>query len=433
MWDDTHVRSRLARIVVVAAAAAALTPSAHAQPDTVLVTRVEGPITPVVADHLTEGVDRAEREGHAAFLVELDTPGGLDTSMREIVKSFFAADVPVVVYIAPPGARGASAGAIIAFAAHVAAMAPGTNIGAATPVDLQGGEIGDKVINDAAAYVEAIATERGRDVDFAVDTVTEGRSAPAEEALELGVIDVIARDRAELLDAIDGLTVELARGEHVIATRGAATVDHELGFFGSLRQTLADPTLAFLFISIGTLAIIYELANPGMGLGGIIGLILLVLGFFALSVLPVNMVGVLFLLLALGLFVAEVFAPGIGVMAAGGAISLVLSALFLVRGPLAVNLAAVIPTVVVVGGGVVFAGRLAWRTRKARTQTGSGAVIGRTAQVRRVTGETAQVFIQGGWWTVRGPDRLEEGQKVRVVGIDGLELVVETEEEEGGA
>jgi membrane-bound serine protease (ClpP class) len=402
-----------------------------AQQPTVLATRVDGTITPVIADHLVDGVADAERSGHAAYLVELDTPGGLDTSMRQIVKAFLGADIPVVVYVTPSGARAASAGAIITFAAHVAAMAPGTTIGAATPVDLQGGEISDKVINDAAAFAESVAAQRGRDTEFAIDTVREGRAVPAAEALRLDAVDLLAADRAELLGKLDGRSVTVASGNTVtLRTAGAATVEQDFGLFRRLLQLLADPNLAFLFLSLGTLAIIYELANPGVGFGGIAGAIFLILGFFALSVLPINLVGVLLLALAAALFVAELFVPGVGVFAAGGAVALVLGGLFLFDGAVRVDPAVLVPVALVVGGGSVLAGRLAWRARRAPSVSGREGLLGRQVTVRTADGPTGQVLLDGAWWTARSRGApLAPGQTVRVVDLDGLELIVEAKEE----
>lgn len=403
--------------------------AAVAQQPTVLRARVEGPITPVVADHLVDGVRRAEGERHAAFLVEMDTPGGLDTSMREIVQSFLDARVPVIVYVSPSGARAASAGSIITSAAHVAAMSPGTTIGAATPVNAETGETAsDKVINDAAAYAEAVAAQRGRNTAFAIDTVRQGRAATDQEALRLGVVDLVVPDRAALLAQADGRTVTLGDGTRVrVSTAGATTVEHEPGFLRSLLQVLADPNLAFLFLSIGTLALIYELATPGMGLGGVIGVVMLVLGFFALSVLPVNIAGLLLLALAAGLFVAEVFAPGVGVFAGGGVIALIFAGLFLFERGFEVNPMVVWPTAVVIGAGVVVAGRLAWRARRGRAVSGPESFRGREAVLRSASGASGQVLFEGAWWTVRSREAgpLRAGQLVRVLGLDGLTLVVE--------
>jgi len=427
-------RVRLVRAVLVAAIvgayAAMASSTATAQNDTVLLTRIRATITPVIADHIGEGLERAVAEGHGAYLVELDTPGGLDTSMRDIIQDFLSSPVPVVVYVAPQGARAASAGTFITMSAHVAAMAPGTAIGAATPVDLQGGEIGDKIVNDAAAYAESLAELRDRNSEFVVDAVREGRSAAAGEAVEIGVVDLLASDRGALLEAIDGRTVRLASGAEVtLRTNGAEIVVHDLGRFRQVLQWLADPNLAFLFISIGTLAIIYELANPGIGAGGVIGVILLILALFALSVLPVNALGAILLVLGAGLLAAEVLTPGVGVFAGGGAISLVLGGLFLFRGPVGVSPSVLLPVAVVVGGGTVVAGRVAWRSRKAPSVSGVGALIGRRGIVRAASGRSGRVVVDGAWWNARtAGSPLEVGGEVRVVDLEGLELVVEPEE-----
>jgi membrane-bound serine protease (ClpP class) len=419
---------RLAVAVCAAGWIALLAPPAVAQQDTVLRTRVVGPITPVTADLVVEAVERAEDEGHAALVVELDTPGGLDSSMREIVQSFLGSRAPVIVYVAPAGARAASAGAIIATAAHVTAMSPSTTIGAATPVDAQTGESAtDKVINDAAAYARAVAAQRGRNEDFAEAMVRQGRSVPAEEAVAAGAVDFVAPDLPTVLTQADGMTTTGGTHRVTIHTAGARVVDHELGFFRSLLQTLADPNLAFLFLSIGTLALIYELATPGMGLGGVVGVVMLVLAFFALSVLPVNIAGVLLLVLAAGLFVAEVFTPGIGVFAGGGTIALIFAGLFLFEGPeVRVNPAVLWPTAVVVGGGVIVAGRLAWRARSRQPVSGTEAFAGQQAVLHDASGHSGRAMFDGAWWTVRGArDPLHRGQRVRVVGVDGLTLLVE--------
>jgi membrane-bound serine protease (ClpP class) len=351
--------------------------------------------------------------------------------MRDIIQSFLNARVPVIVFVSPQGARAASAGTLITLASHVAVMAPGTSIGAATPIGGEGGEdLAQKIINDAASYAESIAEQRGRDVDFAIDAVREGKSIAANEALEIGVIDLVARDRAELLAELDGREVELAPGRTVtLRTAGVEVVEIELGFARSVLQWLADPNLAFLFISIGTLAIIYELANPGIGAGGITGVILLLLAFTALSVLPVNAAGAILLVLAGVLFVAELFVPGIGVFAAGGTVALILGGLFLFRGPIGVDPAALLPVAVLVGAGALALGRVAWRTRRLVGVSGTEAIVGTRGVVKKIDGDDVQVFVQGSWWGARarsGP--LRPGQEIRVTKMDGLRLIVEPEE-----
>ena len=412
---------------LMAAPAGAAQPGAVQTP-TILTARVDGPITPVVAGYLIDGVREAGRNGHQAFLVELDTPGGLETSMREIIQSFFGVDVPVVVYVTPAGARAASAGALITFSAHVAAMTPGTTIGAATPVDLQGGEITDKVINDAAAFAESVAAQRDRNTGFAVDTVRKGRAVPAVEAREIGAVDLLAGDRAALLAALDGRDVQLNPTTTVtLRTADAAVVNRELGWSRQLLGALADPNLAFLFLSVGTLALLYELASPGMGFGGIIGAILLIFGLFALSVLPVTAAGIALLVLAAALFAAELFAPGVGISAAGGTVALLLAGLFMFQGPVGVSPAVLWPTAALVGGGSLLAGRLARRAHRARPTTGADALLGRQTVVRSASGETTgRVHLEGTWWTARTRgEPLHEGQNVRVVALEDLTVIVE--------
>ncbi|MDQ3980727.1 MAG: nodulation protein NfeD [Actinomycetota bacterium] len=395
----------------------------------VLTTSVAAAITPPVADHLTEAVERAERGGYDALVVRLDTPGGLDTSMRSIVRSFLAARVPVIVHVAPSGARAASAGAILTFSAHVAAMAPGTAIGAATPVDLHGGDVGDKVINDAAALVESIARQRGRNVEFAVDTVRGARSAAADEAAEIGAVDLVAGPLSELLRQADGRIVRLGPEGQEVAVRsaGASVEEFDISLFRRIQQALADPNLAFIFMSLGTLGLVYELASPGVGVSGALGVMFVLLGLFSLSVLPVNVVGLLFLLLAAVLFVAELFAPGIGVSAAGGALALALGAVFLFRDVpgVGVSVGVLAPVTVTMGGAVVLAGRLAARSVRAAPTSGTESFVGRTASVRRADGKRGQAFLEGAWWNVRSADaELEVGADVRIVDVEGLDLVV---------
>lgn len=426
------------RVIIGTALVAALASNADASstPEPglrVLITTVAGPITPVIAAHIEDGIAKAEASGAAAYLIQLDTPGGLDTSMRAIVQDILASEVAVIVYISPQGARGASAGAIITFAAHIAAMAPGTTIGAATPISgASGDDLEAKVLNDAIAYAAALGELRGRDSEFLTDTVREGRSASASEALSLGAIDVVAASVEELLQAVDGTTVELGQltREARLETAGATLERQDLGVLRTIQQFLADPNIAFLLLSIGTLGLIYELATPGVGVGGALGLIFVLLAMFGLAVLPVDIVGVLFLVLAAVLFVAEVAAPGVGLAAGGGALALVLSGILLIDDApgIAINATLVVPVALVIGGFVVIAGRIAMRSRGAPSSTtGTSLLIGRQAPVR-LRGAEPQVFIQGAWWRIRpaDPDHpVDDGQIVEVVDVDGLTLVVD--------
>ncbi|CAN5832676.1 nodulation protein NfeD [soil metagenome] len=391
--------------------------------ETVLFAEVDGPITPVVADYLAAAVTEAEDRG-ALLVVRIDTPGGLDTSMRHIVQSFLNAQAPVVAFVGPEGARAASAGTFIVLSAHVAAMAPATSIGAATPVDLQGGEITDKIVNDSVAFAVSLAERRNRDVAFAEDAVRDGVSVTATVAEDTGVVDIRVADLDDLIAQIDGLVVEVAGEDVTLVTRDATVERFELSTFRRILGHLADPNLAFIFMSFGTLAIVYEAANPGMGFAGIAGVIALLLGFFSLSVLPVTAVGVALLILAAALFIGEVFVPGVGVMAAGGTIALLLAGLFLFEGTLSVSAPVLWPVALVLGGATIVAGRLAFRARMARPTTGASTLVGQTVTVGRRDGERGDVFVDGSWWTARSEEGTLEPGTAEVVAVDGLTLVV---------
>ena len=319
----------------------------------------------------------------------------------------------------------------ITLSAHVAAMAPATSIGASTPVGLEGGDLDRKIINDAAAYAESIAKLRGRSVDFAREAVREGRSVAADEALEIGAVDLVAASLGEVLEKVHGREVGVAGGERTmtIETREATTEAYELNLFRRIQQLLANPNLAFLFMSLGTLAIIYEIASPGIGAGGILGAIFIVLGLFGLSVLPVDAAGLVLFLVAAALFVAELFAPGIGIAAVGGAIALLLSGIFLFREApgLGVSMGVLLPVSGVVAAGVVVAGRLVVKSQKSRSVlTGEQQYVGKVVTVGRSDGKRSQAFLDGAWWNVRSEaTELSTGDEVRVVGYEGLDFLVE--------
>ena len=327
------LRGFLALSALVLAAAVALTGAAAAQ-DTaprVLSVILENDINPVTADYVVDAIERGEREGYDAVVIQLDTPGGLDSAMREIIKKELAADVPVVVYVAPSGSRAASAGAFITLAADVAAMAPGTNIGSSTPVAVGGGEIPAdlrrKVVNDAAAYARDLAELHGRNGDWAEQAVRQASNLGSQEALEQNVVDVVAPDLPTLLNEIDGMTVE-PKGI-TLNTAGAAVDEIEMSLWKRVLDTLIDPNLIVLLMSIGVLGITIEILNPGLILPGTVGVISLIIGLFGLQVLPVSWAGLLLMALAVGFFVAEAFVPSHGALALAGAISFVVGALML--------------------------------------------------------------------------------------------------------
>lgn len=396
----------------------------------VALTTVDGPITPVVEQHLAEVLSRAASEGRHAVVIRLDTPGGGLEPTRDIVQGFLQAPVPVIVHVAPSGADAGSAGTFLTYAAHVAAMAPGTTIGAATPVDLEGQDVAGKVVANTIAFAEALAEFRGRDVGFAVDAVRDGRSVTSATALELGAVDVVVDGVDALLRAVDGLAVEV-RGQTVtLDTAGAAVVADEMPPLRRFLQILADPNLAFVFLSLGTLAILYEIGAPGLGLGGVVGATSLILAMFSLSVLPVNVAGLLLMAVAAAMFVAELFMPGIGVGAAGGTSALLVGGLFLFQGQsgLGIDWWVLIPTAVVAFAATAWASVFAARTRHVEPVRGSDDLVGREAVVEHSHGDRAQAQIYGSYWRVRPLDAgttLCDGQRIRVVRRENIDLLVE--------
>ncbi|MTV27484.1 nodulation protein NfeD [Nitriliruptoraceae bacterium ZYF776] len=420
--------------VVLAALVAGLvgsltTATAQDAGPTVGLTDVTGVITPVTADHLTDTLAEAAEAGHEALVVRLDTPGGLVDSTRVIVREFLDAPLPVLVHVAPQGADAGSAGTFITYAAHVAAMAPTSTIGAATPVGGEGEDLDAKVIENIAAFAQSIAEARDRDVDFAIAAVREGRSITATDALEVGAIDLIAGNLDELLTAVDGTQVEVRDETVTLATDGATVVELQPGVARQILGFLADPNLAFIFLSFGTLAILYEIANPGLGLGGVVGVTAIVLAMFSLAVLPVNAAGVVLLVVAAAMFIAELFIPGIGVGAAGGTAALVLGGLFLFPSDagIGIDLAVLIPVVVVVAALTIVAGRLVARAHRRATVGPSDYLVGRTITVEHASEGRPRAKVDGTWWRLapaEGAGPLRDGDQVEVVDRDNLDLVV---------
>ena len=395
----------------------------------VLVTRLAGALSPVTANVLIAAADEAEERDAAALLVEVDTPGGLVTSMREVVQRFLNAQVPILTYVTPNGARAASAGTLIVLSGNVAAMAPTTTIGAATPVTIDGGAVGDKIVNDTASYAEAVAEARGRDVGFARRSVVAGESITATEAFELGVIDLVAPNRLTLLAQVDGTSVVLGDGSReTLALAGAPIEELERGFTSSLLERVVDPNLTFVLLALGTLALLIEFANPGIGAGGITGVILLLLAGFSLSLLPTTAVGLLLLLLAAALFIGELFVPGTGVMAAGGSVALVIAGLFLFDD--ASGLAISQPVLIGVAGAILIASTaLAVAARNAQAmpyRLDDEQMLDEVVEVVVANGDQGQAMVNGERWHVRTDEPpLEKGMLVRILDRHGLTLLVE--------
>jgi membrane-bound serine protease (ClpP class) len=412
---------------------------AYAQ-DTAPVVKVvtaKGVINPTLAHFVTRAIDAAEQEGAQAIVLRLDTPGGLDSSMRQIIQRTLASTVPVILYVGPPGARAGSAGVYITFAAHVATMAPNTNIGSATPVAMgEGGEqqmspeMRAKVTNDATAYIRALAEARGRNADWAEKAVREGANVTAQEALRLGVIDLIAADVPDLLRQLDGRTVTTATGAVMLKTAGATVQPVGMGTIDALLHAISDPTIAYLLISLGTMGLFFELSNPGSILPGVVGGICLLLGFYALGALPVNYAGLLLMGFAFLLFVTDLFAPSHGILTTGGLVAFTLGSLLLFNVPeaapwISLSLWTVAAVTGTMAGFFLVVARLVARSHHLKPSAGAEALIGQEGRVRSPLDPTGMVFVDGALWEATsegGP--VAAGERVAVIRLEGLHLWV---------
>jgi membrane-bound serine protease (ClpP class) len=435
------VAALLRALLVVAAAAAVLAVPAPAaeSPGRVLVAEFENDVNPVTQDFLLDAIDRAENEGFAAVVIEMDTPGGLASSMREIVKAILAADVPVVVYVAPGGASADSAGAVIGMAADVLAMAPQTNIGSSTPVSIGGEDISDdlrrKIVNDAAAYIGELAREHGRNVEVAREMVTRATNLGAREALAQDVIDVVADDYADLFRQIDGERTQ-PKGL-TVSTPAATEIERvELSAWKRVLDLLIDPNVIALMLSIGLIGIVVELWNPGLVFPGTVGAISLIVGLYGLQVLPISWAGLLLMLLAAGFFVAEAFIVSHGALAVAGAVTMVIGMLMLfdpageayqVSLPVALAIAGTMALLIGFGLAKVVQARHAPRAQ------GAHLLVGQPALVRG----DSHVFVNGELWRAWAADGspLRPGEWVHVKSVDqgGLSLVVGSPEAESPA
>ncbi|HLT18355.1 MAG TPA: nodulation protein NfeD [Thermomicrobiales bacterium] len=429
---------RLAALLLVAAGLL-VTPLA-AQESAPRVTRldVDGPITPVMATYIDRGLDAAAKRGDDAVIIRMDTPGGLSSAMDDIIADILASPVPVIVWVGPEGARAASAGMYIAYAAHVAAMAPVTNIGSATPINL-GGDDDDselsasdrKVINDAVARVRALAELRGRNGDWAEEAVRDAANVGAREAVELNVVDFIANDIEDALSQADGREV-LVGGQTVrLRTEGATVRDVEMSFFEKLLQVIVDPNVAFVLLSLGTLGLIFELSNPGAIFPGVAGAIMVIVGFYALGTLESNTAGLVLIALAFAMFVLEVFVVSGGVLTVGGIVMFVLGGLLLsnTRNPevLQISRAVIFTTAILIGLFFFFVVGSVVKTRGKTPATGRESFIGREGVARSDLDPRGRVFVDGTLWSAEavGEPVILKGEPVRVVGRDGMLLHVE--------
>jgi membrane-bound serine protease (ClpP class) len=389
-------------------------------------------INPATADWVDQSLQDAEDADAELVIFRLDTPGGLDDSMREIVKDIIGAPIPVVVYVSPDGARAASAGLFITEAADVAAMAPQTNIGSATPISIGPGEqdrvLGRKIRNDAAAYVRALAEGHGRNPDLAEQMVRRATNVTATVAKRRGLIDLIAPSEQALLRELDGLRVKGPKRQR-LETSGARLERRDLPFKFQILELLVNPTTAFLLVTLGLAALGFELFHPGAILPGTLGAVSLILGLFGAAQLPTNAAGLLLILLAFGLFVAEAFVLSHGALAAGGIVSLIFGGLLLFdtdSDAFEISVPIVIFTAALLGGFFAFVISKAVQTRHRQVHTGSEELLGATGIVRSRLDPVGHVFVQGALWRAQAADRneLEVGDEVVVEKVDGLTLIV---------
>lgn len=393
----------------------------------------EGAINPVASDIIRDAIQQTFTEGGECLIIELDTPGGLMKSMQTIVKDILSSPVPVVVYVSPSGSHAGSAGVFITYAAHVAAMAPGTNIGAAHPVDLQGktdssGTMAEKITNDAVAFIRSIAEKRNRNVEWAEKSVRESASIPANEALQLGVIDVVVPDVDSLLSWLDSREYEVLHDKKVLHTANAQKIRIELSWRLKLLNVISDPNIAYILLLIGIYGIFFELYNPGSVLPGVVGVISLILAFYALHTLPVNYAGLLLILFAIILFIAEIKIPSYGLLTVGGVVSLVLGSIMLFKDSIpiiqvswkVIFFATIITTLF-----FVFAVGMGIRAQRRKPVTGQEGLVGEVGEaITDFEKGKGQVSVHGEIWEGISTEKIKQGDSVKVVSIENLKLKV---------
>ncbi len=401
----------------------------------VLVIRVSGVINPVSSEFIARSIAKAQTMRAEALVIELDTPGGLDASMRNIVKEMTRSSVPVIVYVSPGGARAASAGAFITLAAHIAAMAPGTNIGAAHPVSVGGKmdkEMSDKVTNDAAAYIRSLAEKSGRNMTWAEDAVRKSISATENEALKLRVIDLVSEDLPSLMQSVDGKKVKTAEGEKTLHTAQAAIVSDEMGIRYKILNFITDPSVAYMLMLLGFYGLFFELTNPGAIFPGVAGGIFLILAFYSFQTLPVNYAGLALIIFAIVLFVLEVKIVSHGLLTIGGIISMVFGSLMLFESPepvYRISLAIIVPAVLITALFFTVTFRLAYRALRRKPVTGSEGLVGLEGKaVEHITAEDGMVSLHGELWSAVSDNDIEKGKGIVVIAVSGLKLKVKKKE-----
>ena len=392
---------------------------------------IDGSINPAVDDFIRESIARAKSNGARALIIQLDTPGGLLSSTRTIVKEIFAAPVPVIVYVAPSGAGAGSAGVFITMSAHVAAMAPGTNIGAAHPVGGGGQEVkgvmGEKIENFTASFSETIARQRGRNAEWAIQAVRKSVSITEKEALKLNVIDVVAKDLDDLLKQSDGRKVDLDGRPHTLSVKDVKVVRHEMNLKDRVINIIADPNIAYLLLMAGILGLYMEFSHPGVIFPGVAGAICLILALISLQVLPFNYAGLVLILLGVALLIGEAFVPSFGVLGIGGVISLALGSFLLFDtqdSGVGVDRPIIFTAVATLASFVLAISYLVYRSQKSKPTLGLEGMLGKIGDVRTKLNPAGKVFVQGELWNAEADGEIDTGEKVEIVGCQGLNLKV---------
>ena len=397
----------------------------------VLVITVNGVINPASAEYIGKSIKRANEQKREAVVIELDTPGGLDTSMRDIVKNIIGSEVPVIVYVSPSGARAASAGVFITLAAHVAAMSPGTNIGSAHPVGV--GEkmdkvMSEKVTNDAAAYIKSLAERTGRNSKWAEDAVRKSVSATETEALKERIIDIVSKDLSTLLSTIDGRKVKTVMGEKVLKTANANVVREEMSLRHKILNFISDPNVAYMLMLLGFYGLFFELTNPGSIFPGVMGGICLILAFYAFQTLPVNYAGLLLIILAIILFILEIKIVSQGVLTIGGVIAMLLGSLMLFESPgpfMKLSLFLILPAVIVTALFFTVILGLAYKAYRRKPVTGSEGLIGLEGIANTdITKDSGIVLLHGEIWSAYSDETISKGYVVVVEAVSGLRVKV---------
>ena len=397
----------------------------------VMVITIDGVINPVSAEFIRKSIAKAQEKRSEALVIELDTPGGLDTSMRSSVKDIIGSEVPVVIFVSPSGSRAASAGVFLTLAAHIAAMAPGTNIGAAHPVSI--GEkmdktVADKATNDAAAYIKSLAERHGRNAQWAEDAVRKSISATESEALKRNVIDLVTKDLTSLLSDIDGIAVQTAFEKKVLKTKNALVIREELGFRHRVLNLISDPNIAYILMLLGFYGLFFELTNPGTLFPGVIGGICLILAFYAFQTLPVNYAGLLLIILALILFVLEIKITSHGILTIGGIIAMVIGSLMLFESPapfMKLSLTLVLPAVLVTALFFSVTLSLAFKAQRRKPVTGVEGLVGESGVAHTdINREGGQVSLHGEIWSAHSDESIAKGKKITVETVSGLKVKV---------